>query len=153
MVSDAVSFSHGRQEYGTAALAPEELRRAYREVAGRREAGARRRGATPPDVRGSPPHGRALRVGPVHGRAQKRRPPGRHRSRDGNRGWVSYRGAHVHAAHARGHRARLDAYVQVRSPAWHRGGAGHQAVPAKGRAVTSSTDRIGTMKVEAVSVE
>src|SRR2546429_3709047 len=53
MVSDAVSSSHGRQEYGTAALAPEELRRAYREVAGRREAGARRRGATPPGMRGS----------------------------------------------------------------------------------------------------
>src|SRR5213078_3349899 len=60
MVSDAVSSSHGRQEYGTAALAPEELRRAYREVAGRREAGARRRGATPPGMRGSPPHGCAL---------------------------------------------------------------------------------------------
>src|SRR2546422_6806171 len=63
MVSDAVSSSHGRQEYGAAALAPEELRRAYREVTGRREAGARRRGATPPDVRGSPPDGGALGAG------------------------------------------------------------------------------------------
>src|SRR2546430_3539215 len=132
MVSDAVSSSHGRQEYGTAALAPEGLRRAYREVTGRREAGARRRGATPPDVRGSPPDGGALGDGPVHGCAQERRPPSRHRRRDCNRGWVSHRGAHVHAAHARGHRARLHAYVQVRSPARHRGGAGHQAVPDQG---------------------
>src|SRR5438132_1753327 len=91
MVSDAVSSSHGRQEYGTAALAPEELRRAYREVAGRREAGARRRGATPPGMRGSPPHGCALGAGPVHGCAQERRPPSRHRRRDCNRGWVSHR--------------------------------------------------------------
>src|SRR5438034_8435872 len=124
MVSDAVSSSHGRQEYGTAALAPEELRRAYREVAGRREAGARRRGATPPGMRGSPPDGCALGAGPVHGCAQERRPPSRHRRRDCNRGWVSHRGAHAHAAHARGHRARLHADVQVRSPARHRSGAG-----------------------------
>src|SRR2546429_7294442 len=132
MVSDAVSSSHGRQEYGTAALAPEELRRAYREVAGRREAGARRRGATPPDVRGSPPDGCALGAGPVHGCAQERRPPSRHRRRDCNRGWVSHRGAHLRAAHARGHRARLHADVQVRSPARRRGGARHQAIPDQG---------------------
>src|SRR3989449_6051561 len=69
MVSDAVSSSHGRQEYGTAALAPEGLRRAYREVAGRREAGARRRGATPPGMRGSPPDGdrKSTRLNSSHG--------------------------------------------------------------------------------------
>src|SRR5205809_6216290 len=69
MVSDAVSSCHGRQEYGTAALAPEELRRAYREVAGRREAGARRRGATPPGMRGSQLRGdrKSTRLNSSHG--------------------------------------------------------------------------------------
>src|SRR2546428_10493 len=132
MDSYAVSSSHGRQAYGTAPLAPEELRGAHREVAGRREAGPGRGRATPADVRRSSPDRRASGAGPVHGRAQERRPRSFDRRRDCNRGCVPQRRPHYHAAHARRYRARLHAHVQVRSPARHRGGSGHQAVPDQG---------------------
>src|SRR6266850_2015997 len=132
MVSDAVSSSHGRQEYGTAALAPEGLRGAYRKVAGRREAGPGRGGATPAGVRRSSPDRRAIGVGAVHGRAQERGVRGIDRRPDRQRGRVPQRGVRVHAALPRRGRAPLGAGIPLRSSAGDRSGAGYQAIPDQG---------------------